>query len=117
MADAEGITSAALKGLAGGRVYPDLAPAGVAKPYIVYQAAGGLDETTLDGPDTLQNARMQVEVWADRRGDASALMRQVRNAMTAEPIEAVPIGAPASEYESDTKLYGSRQDFSMWWRP
>lgn len=117
MADAESITYAALKGLAGGRVYPDLAPAGVAKPYIVYQAVGGEDITTLSGADTLQNTRMQVTVWAEKNAERLQIMGEVRNRLTAAPILAKPIGAPVSEYEADTKLYGSRLDFSIWWRP
>jgi len=32
---------AALTSLAGGRVYPDIAPPAVAAPYIVYQQVGG----------------------------------------------------------------------------
>ncbi|WP_328586136.1 DUF3168 domain-containing protein [Chitinasiproducens palmae] len=106
-----------MKALADGRVYPDLAKTRAAVPYIVYQAVGGIDETTLSGADQLQNTRMQITVWAADRATASSLMQQIRNAMTAEPVRAVPIGAPVSEYEDDTKLYGSRLDFSVWWRP
>jgi hypothetical protein len=116
MASAESITYGALKTLAGGRVYPDVAPASPVKPYIVYQSVGGVDETTFDGADSLQNSRMQVSVWSASRGEAGAIIQQVRAALTAEPVRGVPIGAPVSVYEDDTKLYGSQQDFSIWYQ-
>ena len=116
MASAESVTFGAIKALAGSRVYPDVAPATVAKPYIVYQSVGGVDETTFDGADTLQNSRMQVSVWSTSRSEASTIIQQVRAALTAEPVRGVPIGAPVSVYEDDTKLYGSQQDFSIWYQ-
>jgi len=116
MATAETVTYGALKALAGGRVYPDVAPASPVKPYIVYQSIGGVDETTFDGADTLQNSRMQVSVWSTSRSEAATIIKQVRAALTAEPVLGVPIGAPVSVYEDDTKLYGSQQDYSIWWR-
>lgn len=116
MASAESVTFGAIKALAGGRVYPDVAPAGAALPRIVYQGVGGVDETTFDGADTLQNSRMQVVVWSTTRGEAAIIIQQVRAALTAEPVLGVPIGAPVSVYEDDTKLYGSQQDFSIWYQ-
>lgn len=114
MATAEGLVDAALAGLAGGRAYPDVAPPGVARPYIVYQATGGVDETTFDGLNELQNCRMQVAVWAESRLSAALLMQQVLQALTAAPVLGTPIGAPVSDYEDDTRLYGSRIDLSIW---
>ncbi|SDR19077.1 Protein of unknown function [Paraburkholderia fungorum] len=116
MASAESVTAGAIKALAGGRVYPDVAPATVAKPYIVYQSVGGVDETTFDGADTLQNSRMQVAVWSTTRAEAATIIQQVRAALTAAPVNGTPIGAPVSVYEDDTKLYGSRQDYSIWYQ-
>ena len=116
MASAESVTFGAIKALAGGRVYPDVAPAGAALPRIVYQSVGGVDETTFDGSDMLQNSRVQVSVWTTTRAEAATIMQQVRAALTAEPVRGVPIGAPVSVYEDDTKLYGSRQDYSIWYQ-
>jgi hypothetical protein len=116
MATAESVTYAAIKVLANGRVYPDVAPAGVAKPYLTYQSVGGVDETTFDGADTLQNSRMQVSVWSTSRIEAATIIQQVRAALTAAPVSGTPIGAPVSVYEDDTKLYGSQQDFSIWYQ-
>ncbi|MDR6447482.1 hypothetical protein J2794_003598 [Paraburkholderia terricola] len=116
MASAKAIVYAVLKVLVGGRVYPSVAPAGVTRPYIVYQGVGGQDETTFDGPDSLQNRRVQVVVWSTIAGEADSINEQVRAALAAEPVGGVPLGAPVDVYEDDTKLYGSQQDFSIWYQ-
>ncbi|MFM2465150.1 DUF3168 domain-containing protein [Paraburkholderia sp. RL17-368-BIF-A] len=116
MASAKAIVYAALKALAGGRVYPSVAPAGVARPYIVYQGVGGQDETTFDGSDSLQNRRVQVVAWSTTADEADLINKQVRAALSGEPVLGVPIGAPVDDYEDDTKLYGTRQDFSIWYQ-
>ncbi|WJF91999.1 DUF3168 domain-containing protein [Paraburkholderia bonniea] len=117
MASAEAITYAALKTLAGGRVYPDVAPASAVKPYVVYQSVGGVDETTFDGLNQQQNSRMQVAVWALSRAEAATLMQQMLRALTDTPVRGVPAGAPVSVYEDETRLYGSRVDVSIWFAP
>lgn len=99
------------------RVYPDVAPAGALRPYITYQAVGGQSPNYLSSTVDLQNARMQLNVWADTRAAATTLMQSVIPALTGPGIKAVTIGAPVSSYESDTKLYGSRSDFSIWFYP
>ena len=115
MVSAELLVDAALSQIAGGRIYPDVAPASVAKPYIVYQSAGGVDETTFDGLNEQQNSRMQVAVWSTSRIEALNVMQQILQALTAAPVRGTPIGAPVSVYEDDTKLYGSRLDVSIWY--
>lgn len=95
--------------------YPDVAPQGVASPYLTYQAVGGQDVNDMSGAADLENARMQVSAWATTRAGAIAAMRAARTAMVA--AGALPIGSPVSVWESDTKLYGSRLDFSIWFKP
>jgi hypothetical protein len=119
---AEAIVFAALKALVPNgdgtfRCYPDVAPTGALRPYITYQAVGGQSPNYLSNNVDLQNARMQLNVWADTRAAATTLMQSVIAALTAPAIKAVTIGAPVSTYEPDTKLYGSREDFSIWFYP
>ncbi|MBR8219798.1 DUF3168 domain-containing protein [Burkholderia vietnamiensis] len=99
------------------RCFPDVAPEGTARPYITYMAAGGQSANYLDDTVALQNSRMQLNVWADDRAGASRLMQAVIAVLTGPPINATSIGAPASVYEADTKLRGSRLDFSIWFTP
>lgn len=115
MASAETITTAALAALSPIKVYPDVAPAGSVAPYIVYQAVGGKAISTLENEsDDLQNCRMQIAVWSPIKGESVAVMQAARKALMA--AGGIPIGAPVSEYEADTKMYGRRLDFSIWYR-
>lgn len=114
---AEAIVYGALKVLVDGRCYPDVAPANTPRPYATYQAVGGQSPNYLSNTVALQNARMQINVWADSRSAAIAIMQSIIAVLSGEPIRATTIGAPVSTYEPDTKLYGSREDFSIWFTP
>lgn len=114
---AEAIVYGALRALVGDRCYPDIAPIGTPRPYITYQAVGGQSPNYLDNTVQLQNARMQVNVWADARTVEIPLMQSVIVALTTGAIRATTIGAPVRTYEVDTELYGARQDFSVWYTP
>ncbi len=106
----------ALSPLVSGRVYPDVAPAGTAKPYMIYQQIGGRADQYLDNTlPSRKNGRFQISIWGVTRASVSALALSAEQALVASiPFQAAPIGAPASDYEPDTLLYGSRQDFSIW---
>ena len=98
------------------RVYPDVAPMDAGKPYITWQAIGGevaryLDNTAADKRNTL----MQINAWALTRQDATTLIRQAEDALCGSAaFVARPQGEALSMYESDTKLYGAVQRFSVW---
>lgn len=98
------------------RVFPDIAPQGTSRPYITYQSVGGQPTATLDGADSTRNCRMQINVWADKRKDASATMEAAIVALCGDPVSAIPFGEPVSVYEKDTKLRGSMLDFSIWYQ-
>jgi hypothetical protein len=107
-----------LNTLVANRCYADIAPAGAAKPYITYQQVGGeainfLEQVTIP---TKKNARFQINVWADTRIQASTLAAQVENAMRLNlALQTTVEGAIVSRYEDN--LYGTRQDFSVWFTP
>lgn len=104
----------ALKGLVSNRVYPDTAPMGAALPYIVYQQIGGDPLNFLAGVPDKRNGRFQFEVWAASRSAASTLIRQVEDTLRAPPLVADTLGGALSSWEQETNLYGSMQDFSIW---
>ena len=89
---------------------------GTALPRIVYQQAGGKPVQYTEGPMAgHENARMQVACWAATRDAATALAKQIEDALVAAPGCTVePIGQRVSVYEEDTGLRGARQDFSVW---
>lgn len=114
---AEAIVHGALKEVGMGPDYPDVAPAGTPVPYFTYQAVGGQSVNMLDDQVALQNSRIQVNAWALSRSQALAMINAAVTALCVEPILATSIGAPVSTYEADTKLFGSRVDFSIWFTP
>ena len=105
-----------LAGLVPGHVWPDLAPLDVARPFITFQQVGGESVGFVEQVlPSKENARMQINVWADTRIQAKTLIKQIEAAMVAATaFQASAEGAPISRYEPDTKLYGSQQDFSVW---
>lgn len=106
----------ALRALADGRCYPDMAPAGVARPYIVYQQIGGQAPTFIErAQPSKKNGRFSVNVWADTRMNAAAMNLQIEAAMVAATaFDAKPLGAPSSVRDVETGYFGAMQDFSVW---
>lgn len=105
----------------GTSIYPDIAPPGAPRPFIVYQQVGGVPSNTLCGNTDKQNARIQFTVWAaspteggQGRPQANTLMRAVERVLTDPPIRGVSQGSLVADYDAATKTYGARQDFSFW---
>ena len=97
-------------------VFPDVAPPGTAKPYVVWQALGGeawrfADNVAPENRHTL----MQVSVWSTTRLEALALIHQIEDAIcAATQWQAKPQAEARSTYEPDTGLRGSIQRFEIW---
>ena len=102
--------------LVGGRAYPDVAPAGVARPYIVYQEISGQAPTFLErAVPSKKNGRFQITVWDDTRAQASALSLQIEEAMVLSTLfDAKPLGGRTADYDEETELRGARHDFTVW---
>lgn len=106
-----------LKTLVGNRFYPDVAPLGAARPYATYQQVGGVAPIFLSGVPSKRNARMQINFWSLTRAEANSLALQAESALEAATtlsFQAKPLGAFVAEQEEETKLFGTRQDFSIW---
>jgi hypothetical protein len=107
----------ALKALVSNRVYPDVAPENTARPYITYQQVGGEAVNFVDTATTpsKKNARFQINCWADTRAAAATLAGQVEAAIRGvTTINPTVLGAPVAVFDLETKLRGTRQDFSVW---
>lgn len=101
------------------RVFPDTAPVGTAKPYVTYQAIGGIpwrymDNTAADRRHSL----VQIDVLAETRIGASTLVRQIEDELcAADTLNARPAGearSSSTEIENAGTLYGSSQDFDIY---
>lgn len=102
--------------LVGGRAYPDFGKLGVATPYITYDQAGGRAINFLEaGVIGKRNARVQINCWASTRLAANELARAVEDALMTSNLKAYVLGAFSVTSNSDLGLYGTRQDFSVWY--
>lgn len=106
----------ALKGLVNNRVYPDVAPANTARPYITYQQVGGLPVNFVEGgTPSKANGRFQVSVWADTRATASATAKLATAALRATAsLQTTVLSEPVATHDGPTGYRGTRQDFSFW---
>lgn len=106
-----------LSPLVGERVYPDVAPEGVTRPYLTYQQVGGSAVNFVEGGvPGKRNAWVQINAWADSRLAASQLSEQAEDALrSATGLQTEVLGARVSIYEEDTKLRGARQRFSVFY--
>lgn len=98
------------------RVFPDVAPAGTARPYLTWQGIGG--QTARYTENTAANKRntmVQIDAWSATRAEALTLIRQAEDLLCASTAFVVdPLGEALSTYEEDTQLYGCIQRFSIW---
>jgi hypothetical protein len=106
----------ALRGLVEDRVYPDIAP-DAELPYITYQQVGGKPINFTDGatPDR-KNARIQVDVWAATRLEASRINAEVETAIRAlSALQPTVLTGRTDTYDPPTGARGAMQDFSLWY--
>lgn len=106
----------ALKGLVSNRVFPDVAPDEVL-PYITYQQVGGEAINFTDGtvPDR-SNARVQINVWAATRLEASQIGAGVELAIRgAVALQPTVLSARVALLDAESKARGTMQDFSLWY--
>lgn len=100
--------------LAGLAVRPDVAMISDTAPYIVYKLISGKRVNSLAGDSGLANPHYQIDVYAKDPSSRAALKKAVRIAVLGNlALGAVHIDEGA-DYEIDTKLFRSRQDFSIW---
>lgn len=107
---------AAIGPLCGGRVFPDTASAGTPRPFVIYQQVGGQPLNYVRGVPDIANARIQIAVWAETRDAANTLLRAIKAALQAPPLNASVLGELIATYDEITKGYGAQMDFSCWHR-
>ena len=98
------------------RVFPDVAPAGTAAPYVTYQHIGGIPWRYLDNsPMERRHSSIQVNAWAATRAESLQLIRAVETALcAATAFQARPVAEPLGDVDETTDRRGSMQDFDIW---
>lgn len=102
--------------LVDGRLYTDITPDVHVLPLILYTQTGGKAYSYVEQklPEK-RNARIQIDVLADTRLEANALARRIEQAIIENIPVSTPLGAFTATFQKDLKLYGTRQDFSIWY--
>lgn len=101
---------AALSALAGGRVFPLVAPHGTANPYLVYSVPSHGSDDALAGMGA-RRAAVQLDAYAGSLAAAKALVADALAALDPfDPGELMEL----QEYEPDTGLYRATAEVAIW---
>ena len=103
----------ALAGVAGGRVFPNVVPNNVQKPYVVYARVSSAPENTLADGALIENTRLQVDCFDTTYAAALALAEAVKTAITSSPITHVLL-LEQDQFEPEALLHRVILDFSIW---
>ena len=114
----------------GSRIYPLQMPQGVREPSLVYQRAGGIFDTLMEGPQGLRETRLQLDAWAVDSDAAAALMTLAETRLSGfSGLVTVGNDSPQAQcnvrgifldnegdgYDAAAKLYRDRRDFRVLW--
>lgn len=106
----------ALSPLFTGGAWPLRADQGTPKPFLTFHRVGGQPSNTFCGNTDKENGRFQFNVWADTQVDADALMAQVKTIVCDQAtFGGTSLGEREWQEGYDTRTFGARQDFSIWW--
>ena len=103
----------ALVGIAGGRLYPNVAPNNVQKPYLVYLRVASAPENTLADGVPIENTRIQIDCFDTTYAAVIALAESVKAALSASSINCVLL-LEQDQFEFDALLHRVILDFSLW---
>lgn len=95
------------------RVYPQVAPDGVRRPFIVYQRISMNSENVLDGRTGLINTRLQVDVYATTYAQAQQIAAAIDALMDGWTFQNISI-VSQDLFESEVKLHRVVSDYSVW---
>lgn len=99
-----------LSALAGGNVFPYMAPQGTSAPWVIYLLPSSSGEDVFCGPAETA-ITVQVDAWASSIDEARALRNQVKAALA----DLHPVGLnEINGYEPDTGLYRATLEVQIW---
>ena len=112
-------TDAAVTGVCGLRIYPDIAPQNVAYPFCVYTIINSIPVDFKDGQSNLEEVTFQIDVYTNNYDTTQSLSDSVRNRLdrfvgTVNNISVQTIKYMASDsqaYNADLNVYWMSIDF------
>lgn len=90
---------AALTTVAGGRVYPQVAPEDAVYPFVNYRVASYSPIVTIDGKVHATDYQVVFECWAKDYASALSTAESVRVAVRASTLNYTPTEQPGEDYE------------------
>lgn len=96
--------------LAGGNVFPYVAPSGTPAPWIVFLLPSAVSEDVFCG-QAEKVTTLQVDVWSQSTDEARTIRNQVQAAL--QPLHPVSLNE-SNDYESDTSLYRATLEVQLW---
>lgn len=103
----------ALAGVAGGRIYPSIAPDNPTTPFVVYSRIAETPETTFANGRPLSNTRFQIDAYDRSYAGAVALRDAVLGALDAWAVRPVLLSETDS-FDDVVKLHRITIDVSVW---
>ncbi|NNA18884.1 tail completion protein gp17 [Pseudomonas lundensis] len=107
--------AARLASLAGGHVYPEIAPSDAPSPRLTWTLVGGGAGWTLSGWDGSSDAQLQVDAWALSKREAIVLAEQVFSAISACGTDfcVSDAGRLPDDYEPDSRLFRVSWEYTL----
>lgn len=104
---------ATVAALVAARIHPLRLPQTVTMPAINYQRVATAPNNDLEGDQTHEWVRVQVDCWAATYAESKTLAAAVRVALRTTPVYGQLL-IELDDYDNEEKLYRVIQDFNIW---
>ena len=114
-------TDAAVTGICGLSIYPDIAPQNVQYPFVVYTITNSLPVDYKDGQSNLEEITLQIDVYTQSYDDTQDLANLIRNRLdrftgTVEGVQVQTIKYVSSDsqvFNAELSVYWMSIDFMI----
>ena len=107
-------TDAAVTGICGLNIFPDIAPQNVQYPFMVYTIINSLPVDFKDGQSNLEEITLQIDVYTNNYETTQTLANNVRNRLDTFVGTVNSISVQTIKYmSSDSQVYNA--DLNVYW--
>ena len=107
-------TDAAVTGICGLNIFPDIAPQNVQYPFMVYTIINSLPDDFKDGQSNLEEITLQIDVYTNNYETTQTLANNVRNRLDRFVGTVNSISIQTIKYmSSDSQVYNA--DLNVYW--
>jgi hypothetical protein len=107
-------TDAAITGICGLNIFPDIAPQNVQYPFMVYTIINSLPVDFKDGQSNLEEITLQIDVYTNNYETTQTLANNVRNRLDRFVGTVNSISVQTIKYmSSDSQVYNA--DLNVYW--